>query len=582
MSRGADCEIQRRAPYRVGTETCTSTKRYVYDAASFRIVSGARYFDQNTGDVVFSDPLGDIDNDSSMLARDGTYRTVFGPAVAHNGKILANSVANLQGGVRRMLNVRDPNLPDLGRGLRAIQIQHIGTITSLIDRLCTLYTPHFTDYCGAFQEALEHHADPHQKKQLRIDAWSELIQSGRVLGNDWFRHDNERINYKLKKNEIAKPNKWIRAIGDLGVAASLFGFRLTKFLKFAMACEPIDETYGTLEFIPKPNPAVLDKLFRDHITASKPIFSYFSDDSILSFYSAGTWYSFNVDISSCDASHGPMVFDALERITPTRGREDMRILINQCRRAFKIVNPSAGRSKEKITFQCNVPRLFSGWTGTTAMNNLACIIFGHHIITHLDTFDGTEQWIIDKAAETGYTITVERNYTIYDMQFLKHSPVYDRKREIRALLNFGVFLRSSGTCKGDLPGRGDLVQRGCLFQAALLRGTYPRLVNPLIHAFKCCAGSRVDKKTYYKIVREELAYKLDYSELMTEDELDSITRVGDELDVDNDEFLARYRLTAGEVLELEEFATLGYGWHIASSSVDKIINKDYGINTYII
>lgn len=516
-----------------------------------------------------------------MLQRDGTYRTVFGPSVAHNGKILANSVENLKGGVRRMLNVRDPKLPDLGAQLRRNQVIHVSTHRALFRRMRELYQPYFNNYQGAYEEARLHHADPHQKKLLRMDAWSELLSSGRVHGNDWFRHDKENINYKLKKNEIAKVNKWIRAIGDLGVAASLFGFRITKFLKHAMASEPLIFSHGKLEFIPKPSPDRLDKLFREHREPTTPIFSYFSDDSILSFYHLGRWYSFNVDISSCDASHGPKIFEALEEITPKVALEDMIGLIAQCRRSFKIVNPMRGRSKEKITFRCRYPRLFSGWTGTTLLNNLSGVTFGDHILRHLDQFDGTEQWIIDRAAETGYTITVERNYTMYDMQFLKHSPVFDLTGEIRAIINLGVFLRSSGTCKGDLPGRGDLKSRGLRFQAALLQGTYPRVNNPLINSFKQSAGNRIDRKTYIKIIREELAYKLDYSELMTDQEISDITQRGDELNVTNEELLARYNLTGGEQSELEYFSTLGYGWHTAQRSADKVLFKDYGLNIKI-
>lgn len=545
-------------------------------------MSGKRYFNSSTGDVEFQDPLGEAEDVTSRLYRDGTYRTVFGPAVAHNGQILANSVENIKGGVRRMLNVRDAKRADGGKKFKDDQIIFVDKQGDMLKKMCDSYTPHFEEYTSAYEEAIMHHDDAHAKRQLRIDAWSDLISSGRVHGTDWFRHDKEPITYKLKKNEIAKIEKWMRAIGDLGVAASLFGFRITKYLKEAMAENSIDEDWGKLEFIPKPSPDRLDRLFREHLEPTKPIFSFFSDDSILSFFHNGEWYSYNIDISSCDASHGPKLFEALIAITPEKARDDMRILIDQCRRNFKITNPTKGRRKESITFKCKEPRLFSGWTGTTIINNLACILFGSHIVKHLDSFDGTEQWLKDRAAEAGYTITATRNQDMYDMQFLKHSPVVDDDENVRALINLGVFLRSSGTCKGDLPGRGDLRKRAEEFQAALLQGMYPRVSNDLIDRFKTTAGNTINRKTYTKIVREDLAYKLDYSELLTDEELDTIVTRGTELRVSTEEIVKRYRLTGHEILELEQLSSLGYGWHTAQSFADKVLNKDYELNTMII
>jgi len=413
-------------------------------------------------------------------------------------------------------------------------------------------------------ETVLHYADKHPKMKLRVQAYLELVETGEIAQKLWL----QDVHYKFKKDEIAKPGKFGRMIGDLGVAASLQGFVIMALLKDAMEKKPIYINGGMIYFCKKPKQSILTWVFSELINPSlRFFFVLFSDDSCLSIRVNGIVHTFNLDISSCDASHGPTLFCLFENISREANiAEVLHILVEQCRLPIKIrdVNEWTRRVKLKYVH----PRLYSGSTITTAINNLANIIIATSI-SEADFGDGDVGDIVTRAAQQcGYIVTCEVCETYHDIQFLKHSPVFDTQGQLRPLLNIGVLLRMSGTCRGDLPGRKNeqLSDRAKLFQYKLLQGAYPRVSFPLIDNLKNREVPELSPRTHSqvdKIIKKTFEYKVEADEFFQ---------------VDSVEMWQRYKLSEREIFEVEEvFGNMKVYEHISSKALGKILQVDYGL-----
>jgi len=433
-----------------------------------------------------------------------------------------------------------------------------------------MYSPHFTSYKGADLEALLHHADPHPKVLLRKQAYKEMTEE--CTNVDDYSLWVKSVLWKLKKNEWAKPGKKPRSIGDLGVAASLLGFRLTNFMKTAQAAEDIEVNGGTICFCKSPDPFELKKHFENLLDPpGRFYYLYFSDDACLAIRNPnGGVDRYNLDISSCDASHSTELFRLLERLTP-RGlpRDDMERLVAQCKLPLRVV--SRVDPNVKIVLQPLTERLYSGSTITTAINNCANICIGL-AISQLDYTgvlgpDGSSFELINAAAQAGYIVTGTNPLTHFeDVQFLKNSPVLDNHGDWHPMLNFGVFLRSSGTCNGDLPGHGPLKERAEAFQRGLLKCTFPYCTSEVIDRMHAVLGT--GNVVVTKEVEESLAYKTVLNSKYPIYQVDTVS------------FCRRYRLDDSEYSDLlHEFANLRFGQHYNASCVAKILKKDYDLTT---
>jgi hypothetical protein len=434
------------------------------------------------------------------------------------------------------------------------------------------YAKHFEDYQGATLEALQHYADPHEKKLLRIHAMAELIENGDVEDSRslWVKS----VLWKLKKNEWAKPGKKPRSIGDLGVGASLLGFRLTHFLKTAQANEPVEINGGHMSFCKSPDPFELERHFKNLIDPPGRFYLlYFSDDACLAIRNPRTKKvdRYNLDISSCDASHGPGLFNELICLMPDGPtKDDMTRLVKQCAAPLRIYSCS-GDKRERVVMRPTSPRLYSGSTITTGINNLANLCIGL-AISQLDYTgvldnDGVCQEIVRAAASAGYIITGANPLEfIEDIQFLKNSPVLDIQGNWRPLVNLGVFLRASGACNGDLPGTGPLRPRAEAFQRGLLKCTFPYASSALIGILNKRLGTGPTLIT--KDVADSMWYK-------TRDNPNYPPFIADDTSM-----YRRYGLDGVDVCELEyDFGSMGYGEHYHGPSVSKILDKDYGLKT---
>jgi hypothetical protein len=387
----------------------------------------------------------------------------------------------------------------------------------------------------------------------------------------WVRHTG--LKAKLKKDEWAKKDKdgndkKPRLIVDFGVAASLQGFMVTSMLKKAMAGTLFRYRGFTFEFCAKPEPKSLESVFRQLLNPpGRGYFVYFSDDSCFSCRLNGKVHIANVDISSCDASHGPCVFAALKALTPNIARPDIQVLIDQNKLPLRVT--SYTNRKNKVVLTGHTERLYSGSTITTVMNNTACYAIGVCLADHVIDIGTLGDSLRDAPARAGYKVTLDTCDTMYDIQFLKHSPVWDTNHILRAMLNPGVLFRASGTSHGEVPSckvpgqpKPDFETRCRQMQGALLHGMYPRCSFELLNLMK--RHTHVPSPDCQLAVNRRLAYKLSDS--------------GDHFQVAPSEVWARYKATADEVLMLHEgLGNCEYGQSWAGPLADRVLHTDYGL-----
>lgn len=534
---------------------------FVYNGR-FIVEKGGEFFVE--GQLLFPE-----DTDG-LGKKDGSYRTLFGPCCAHNGTVYANSDQNVRMAFRRLTATRKPEIPGYDALLKGNQDKFFTENGDFLQLLQHTYAEALEGFISIEEGAEDHHGDPHIKRLLRIQAWEELDESGQRFERLWLK----RVLYKMKRDEIAKPGKVPRMIGDLGVAASLQGFVLTKYLKMAQDDRPIHINGGTIDFCSTPAIDRLQHVFDNLLNPLGRFYmAYFSDDSCFSFRHLGKVRYYNLDISKCDASHGPRIFEALTKICPAHLRDEMSRLIEQCKLSIEIVSQSD--KKNKVRGHFDGPTLFSGSTLTTLINNLANTVIG----LCLSRVELEEREYTDDELSAIFTSAIEKcGYIVSgfngaelckqpeDIQFLKYSPVRDTKGQYRPLLNLGVLLRASGTCKGDLPGskKTPIEERARQFQSALLQGMYPRSSFPFLRTMKDTAGALTSVQATVRVARE-LYYKV-------QDSSD-----GDHHFFTDETVLQRYGLTDLEIEELRAFSRAGVYEHSSSTFIDKIIGKDYGL-----
>lgn len=541
-------------PFRVGVVDCQIQEEYILNddfAVDTRRGSPQFFVD---GEVQFP----------PSVKPDGTYRTKFGGA-SHNGLVYADTNHNLRYAVRRLLGKRVPEIPGRHEELLRRQEMFIDSQGELKTRLRELYEHHFDTYTDSETEARLHYADPHPKKVLREQCFKEMEQDNKITDSE--DPYAKSVWWKIKKNEWAKPKKKPRAICDLGVACSMRGFRVTNFLKEAQDECPLDFLGGRFVFCKSPDPFALARHFEClRNPPGRFYFLYFSDDSCLAIRNPMTgevdWY--NLDISSCDASHGPKIFEFLEDIMPAGWpRHDVQILINQLKLPLRV------RSRDDPTIKMYInhkhPILMSGSTLTTAVNNIANLMIGVSLVMNYSGrhYQGENPEMVNAAAAAGYILTGCTPLSCFqDVQFLKHSPVRDIYGNWHPMLNFGVMVRASMTCNGDIPGRGPLRDRAKSFQRGLLSGAYPYTSFGLLDCMKDAVGQGDEIRSdvfHWKVVDD--AWKYPMYRLNEED------------------IRIRYRLDQSELDDLYSFARLPIYHFLHNDGVSKVLMKDYGLET---
>jgi hypothetical protein len=545
----------------------------------FRVISGGEWFAD--GELRFHerDPVDDgtapyLDTHPT----DGTYKECYGFLFPNNSKIYADTDHTLSMSLRRLTCVNQPEYPGLGLQLMHRQSNFIDRHLPVLRELRAAYGEQFRTWEGWLQFCFDHHGDAHIKRQLRIQAFQDIMENGVIHLDLWL----EAFTYKTKKGEVAKPGKKSRGIGDLGVAASLQGFGYTKYLKQAQACHTYVHNGFTIQFVPKPTSTALTAVF--NLLMNPPgrgYFVYFSDDSCVSINTPAGVRSFNVDISSCDKSHSPRLFEAMYDITPDIAHAGVTATLRQCMAPMTLRSvrlkgtPYSKSTQRKVKLQIDSIALPSGSTITTAINNLANNLIAF-AFSEVDWDTVADDDVIRQlhlaASQCGYVVTIDSCKKPGDIQFLKHSPCLDIHGEYKPVLNAGVFLRASGCCRGDLPGSGPKKPRAEYFQSQLLNGMYPRVSTPFLDIMKrnlqtAHPGGERQVRQVAKLVAEKLRYKV----CSNDEEMITVT---------SEEFFARYNLRPDEIASMLEIAEhAGYEVCHATSGTDKIFKADYGLRS---
>jgi hypothetical protein len=411
------------------------------------------------------------------------------------------------------------------------------------------------EFLNVWEEADRHHDRPHPKRELRIRAWIDAKASGACHHDVWL----HKINYNMKKAEWLQPGKIPRGVADLGTLASLAGFYSMELLKAAMAGVVRVSKILTVNFVIKADVNIIAKAFADIITPPTPIYAaVFSDDCVITIYGK----RYNLDISKCDSSQRA-VFGFFGGMVPDGYHAATRTLIKQCEHGHRVY--SATTPKIKIKFKptgvSGKPTEYSGFAGTTPINKAGFLL----ILAAIEQLLPTNVAEIHRAARhAGYLLKVDHCKKFCQLQFLKHSPVYDTEGVLRAVLNPGVLLRASGDAKGDVPGHGLLETRFREFQYALVYGMYPHAHFTLRD--RMLASTRV--KAARATIQQRLDRRLTYT----------TSGVTDTYTVTDANLYERYNLTTFQINQLNNVMGFAeYEDHLNYEVLSIILKEDYGL-----
>lgn len=545
--KGARCgSVEHRGPLRVYGRVCQTEKPFVYNNR-FDCTKGAEFFVNRQ--LHFRSEDRDVD---------GTYRTLFGPVFACNWTAFKKCNHNMALALRRLTCELEPERPGREAMYAENQRVYIRGAEEFIRRVEALYAAHLEHVSDEHEELALHYADPHPKRELRIQGFTELLAGGRVAEHDGLWNRKPYVDGVFKVEKAKAGGKYPRFVVSLGVEPSLLGFRYAGALKEAMALEPVYVNGGVIIFCKSPQEEYLDYYFELLITCPhRFVFIYFSDDSCFATRQRGRLEWFNVDISGCDASHRPEMFAALCAVSGRLGAV-FRRLVQQCELPVRIKDCNDTSSKARfVELTPRGPFMYSGSTLTTLMACLASMLLAHSFSSAPDGPCDFQEL----AFRVGYKVTgVDVSLTHpEELQFLKHSPTLDVHGKYKSMLNLGVFLRASGMCLGDLPGgRSEcLAKRAATFQASLIQGAYTNVHFSFIDRMrKACpnpGGLTTDLHGKTRAREESILF--------------------DDLSV-----CRRYGVTPSEYLELIDLAQHQFGYHIGCRASEKILNLDYGLD----
>lgn len=421
---------------------------------------------------------------------------------------------------------------------------------------------------------------PHPKRRMRMAAREELCGRFECV-EDLFMDRPVQVN--VKPDEWAKPGKDPRAVNDFGCAASIRAGWLPEALKCAMEKVQWRVGGGCCVYVKSPDVAVLSRVFSRMYRSS--LFVYHSDDSSLSLVCDDGMFWCNLDISSCDTSQGPSVFEFLYLLCPEEHLRVMSLLLAQCSQPCKV-----GHGRKRLMFRPNRYFEYSGSLLTTLLNNVASFTIGRLILqgwkggSRVDARRHVQSVLL----ECGWKVTLEEESSFGGLQFLKHSPCLSEEGEVRAVTNLGVLLRALGQKSGSLP-KGDPVERSTSVLPGLAAGltqcfrSHSSLVYDvaeqarrfnagLVAGFVHCGNT-----SFLRLLQEKFPLKADTAVRHGS----NITRFltgGSTILISDVSLLERYQLTTGAYQEmLDLFAVADIGDLIDCEATRTIIHRDYGL-----
>lgn len=452
---------------------------------------------------------------------------------------------------------------------------------------------------------------PHVKKQLR-----EHYVKGVLL------HDNEdimvrRLNACVKK-ELAKAGKAPRLFVSYA-AGCMYANELPEWTKVLLDRSPDPDDPAEFESVAKdimPNvyscersgltfnvyimskmhTGSMDKAFKEMIYAmgiqNHLHVLVYSDDSVYVGNIRGQHFAFNVDVSSCDSSQGPLVFAMVGRILHNLHPERAHGLLRQCMLPITLSHPDDEASC--ITVNSHGPFEGSGTVLTTILNHVASYNISmaafYVISNNLEVFTSSSELdaqlaacIGAGAAMVGHKVSIEScrvggEVVIEKIQFLKRSPMQTTEGEWVSAVNYGCILRSLGTCEGDMmpiqlgltPEQfARLTERERMekFVVSVVQGLVNEPSSPIMDALRSLFVS-----TTRPLAREfgVLEARSDNPDLVDGDNQDK--------SLDPDSVCRRYGLDSHELRELAAcLGSLGLGRVVNSPAVTKIYKTDYDL-----
>lgn len=557
--------------YRQVSAPCTVDKPFQYNRAFNCDDNYGRFRD---GSFFKLPPPDNIYTHGSRAVpvRDGVYRTVFGPSVAHDGVIYCKCFPCLALASRRLTELRTGTLAGDAL-LTAVQSRFVRLFVQPFILEFVSSIPQYKPPVGLIEDARWYHALPHAKLVLRKQSWGWLSNSKGFHPTTW----RKVADALFKSDEYARPEKYPRQVVNCTTENALQGGYFAEFVKKLLSA-PMVGTNITTQFIPSPKPEDIDAVFDKLINTDNCYFPYFSDDSCLSIYRNGRRRMFNVDISGCDRSHGPELFNTLLVVFRSYP-EHARALIRHCKLPLRYRDKTRTWS---VLLRPKTPKLYSGSIATTILANFASTAIGLALERELTAdIDATVPELVTRVEKAcGYTITLDECFKAQDLQFLKHSPTRDTQGVFRAVQNIGVVLRLIGTCRGDLPGSGDLAVRAINFQDNLLRGLHVRTSFPWIDAFKTIVQAQ--NKRYVKLACDCALHENFGSYLQCKihgSTLGTQSRVLERHIFDDNEVFARYNFTSNDLDEIYALTKGRIGESFSGVAFDKVLHKDYNLAT---
>ena len=547
----------------------TSIEKHFCSTNRFRVLRGHDYFID--GEVIFPDH-------DYKLTPYLTYRTHYGWSFAHDGIIYAKTDRNMRFALRRILGAREP--PDSlewDEFKRASSEEEITLAIQSYDALLrrnqkflicnrkeeiaecfysSFGVPYFE--MDKVDAAVELSKMKHNKQQLRIRDILDRYKNGQVGMASWL----EYVLLKMKPDEIAKPGKYGRMIVDLGVGASLEAGLWADAMKHHFEDKPFLYKDSACYFCSSPDPVKVQKYFdMMHTHSYHVLMVVFSDDAIVSIQTTpGNYFVFNLDISSCDTSHTPDLFELLFDIMCCP--PDIRDALHHQIMSNMIIH---SRSGKKVVLQPLEYYLQSGITITTLINSFSQFLM---LMAITDSNCTTAEEVILACGQAGYKVTIDECLKYEDLQFLKMSPTLSTDGNWYATLNLGVILRASGTCRGDIPThkKGQSLARSAeIFQSQLMSGLLSGIDHPTLNLLAPCGVNRSE---------ENYALAAKHVDALAFVNHRSVPHKFD------DRIFNRYDLDSVDIQELKSLISdSAYGTCAYSVAASKILTKDYALKT---
>lgn len=439
------------------------------------------WFPRNTTPSEWLASTGFTEADHINQKRLQRYRTKL--LTFHNGGILLGRTnTNLISALNRMFTCRENR--EFEKNLQEKQYKNVRVgarrLGKILGQVCEKVKSQFDVRCEIDEliGQLRVIGETHPKKKLREEAY-EYIKSMTLLKETSY---TKKVTAKVKI-EVAKFMKNARVYVDMTTPQSLLGSWLVDPMKDAM--KEIDLGWCLFVFVKTTDEDTIQTAFlKLKNETHRPVCVFHSDDAVLMLPCRDGTFRINLDISSCDRSNLTPIFDLLLLMVPEGPWKFIyERMIQGCLLPLVIPNPSGNGEYVKVI--PTVPFEYSGCNLTTLLNNVALLVIASSIFWKFDknmTKEVAEKLVTTRAQSVGYKVTVTVCQCVEQIQFLKFSP--SDAQNWFPVRNLGCILRAVGHYDGDLPGKGELVQRAQAHIAQVVTGITTGYIDPLAQVLR--------------------------------------------------------------------------------------------------